>query len=99
MTEMEMSEEHRSVRSPMEEKVGNKRKAKAKERKDNVCTRSQKPPEEQWTSGSWEEWSDQSWQTVAATVRAGEKMTGTHQSRVNKHQQQLKNFNMSLSVN
>ena len=98
MTGMEMAEEHRSVRSPMEEKVGNKRKAKAKERKDNVCTRSQNL---QKNSGQADPGNSGqiNLDKLTPTVRAGEKMTGTHQSRVNKHQQQLKNFNMSLSVN
>ena len=31
---------------------------------------------------------------LTLAVRAGEKMTGTQQSRVLKHQQQLKHFNM-----
>ena len=98
MTEMEKAEEHRSVGSPMEEKVENKRKAKAKERKDNVCTRSQN-----LQKNSGQDYPGNSGQInlgkLTPTVRAGEKMTGTHQSRVNKHQQQLKNFNMSLSLN
>ena len=43
-------------------------KEKVEERKDSVSTKITEPPEEQWTGGSWEQWSEQSWNAEADTA-------------------------------
>ena len=67
MTEKETAREPRRVTSPKEEKAETKGKEKVKERKGNVLNEITEPAEEQWTGGSWEQRSDQSWNAEADT--------------------------------
>ena len=75
-----------------------KGKAKVKERKDNVSTKSQNFPK---NSGQADPANSGQINPgkLTPTVRTGENMTGTQLTRVLKHQQQLKKFNMLRSVN
>ena len=50
------------MESSKEEKADTKGKEKVKERKDTVSTNSQ------WTGGSWEQWSEQSWNAEGDTA-------------------------------
>ena len=97
VTEEEMAREHRTVASPKEEKVETNGKAKVNERKDNVSTTSQNL---QKNSGQADPGNSGQINPgkLTPTVPTGEKMTGTQQSRVLKHQQQLKNFNGELRL-
>ena len=96
--EKEMTREHRMVTSPKEEDLEPKGKAKAKERKDMVSTKLQNF---QKNSGQADLGNSGKINLgkLTPTVQAGEKMTGAQQSRVLKHQQQLKKLNMLPSVN
>ena len=89
----EMAREHRRVASPKEKKVEPKGKAKVKERKDNVSTKSQNL---QKNSGRADHGNSGQINPGRLTpiMRAGGKMIRTQQSRFLKQQQQLKNFNM-----
>ena len=75
-----------------------KGKSMVQERKDNVSTKSQNL---QKNSGQADHGNSGQINPgkLTPTVRAGERMTGTQQSRVLMHQQQLKNFNMRHSGN
>ena len=64
--EKETARESRKVESSKEEKAETKGKEKVEEGKDNVFIT--EPPEEQWTGGSWEQWSEQSWNDEADTA-------------------------------
>ena len=48
-------------------------KGKVKGKKGQRLNELREPPEEQWASGSWEQWSEQSWPTEAGSVSWREK--------------------------
>ena len=61
VTQKETAKEPRRVAFPKEEKGGNQGKGKGKGKKGQRLSEITEPPEEHWTGGSWEQWSDQSW--------------------------------------
>ena len=54
--------------SPKEEKAKTKGKEKVKERKGQRLNEITEVLEEQWIGGSWEQWSDQSWNAETDTA-------------------------------
>ena len=49
-------------------KGGNHGKGKSRGKKGQCLNEIAEPPEEQWTGGSWEQWSEQSWNAEADTA-------------------------------
>ena len=57
-------EEHKGG-TPKGGKGGTQGKGKVKGKKGQRLNELREPPEEQWASGSWEQWSEQFWRTEA----------------------------------
>ena len=68
VTEKEMRREPSRVQSPKGGKGGNQGTGKDKGKKGQRLNETTEHPEEQWTGGSWERWSEQSWHIEADTV-------------------------------
>ena len=83
VTEKETAREPRKVESSKEEKGGNQGKGKGEGKKEQRLNEITEPPEEQWTGGSWEQWSEQSWnaEADAASWRDGDWSTADSNSQ------------------
>ena len=90
-TEKETAREPRKVESSKEEKAETVGKAKGRGKKGRRLNEIIEPPEEQWTGGSWEQLSEQSWNAEADTAswRDDDWYTADSNSQT---QRQLKNF-------